>query len=293
MEDLIHSPCESSSDRGLYAPDRGKRSFWLIVIQIIVFYFLFFYFFTSNVRAAELPDQGATPQDYAFDQLSVSSGDLDKAVLGSLKSLMVNAMALEGSSGDSGAEDGSEEPSIDYFLVYDGDVPIMVPTSYLDNGYVVVEMSGSYYVLPKLNRNYYLCLVDGKFYLRYSVQTSMYIYKGQNLDQSIQVVFHTKYNCDHGHCGSNVLRNSVRPVAGDFLYCVEPPEPDPEDPEPDPEEPEPDPTDPIEYGDLEEFLEQPVTVNRYEYEILKKLEFLQYAFVIELALIFLLIFRKK
>lgn len=45
------------------------------------------------------------------------------------------------------------------------------------------------------------------------------------------------------------------------------------------------------YDNLDEFLQQPAKVSRFEYEILKKLEFLQYAIAILIALIFLLIFR--
>lgn len=45
------------------------------------------------------------------------------------------------------------------------------------------------------------------------------------------------------------------------------------------------------YENLDEFLQQPAKVSRYEYEILKKLEYLQYAIAILIALIFLLIFR--
>lgn len=45
------------------------------------------------------------------------------------------------------------------------------------------------------------------------------------------------------------------------------------------------------YDNLDEFLQQPAKVSRYEYEILKKLEYLQYAIAILIALIFLLIFR--
>lgn len=45
------------------------------------------------------------------------------------------------------------------------------------------------------------------------------------------------------------------------------------------------------YDNLDEFLQQPAKVSRFEYEILKKLEYLQYAIAILIALIFLLIFR--
>lgn len=45
------------------------------------------------------------------------------------------------------------------------------------------------------------------------------------------------------------------------------------------------------YDNLDDFLQQPAKVSRYEYEILKKLEYLQYAIAILIALIFLLIFR--
>lgn len=47
------------------------------------------------------------------------------------------------------------------------------------------------------------------------------------------------------------------------------------------------------YDSYEEFMESPLYVTRYENEILKKLEFYQYACAIEIALLFLLIFRKK
>lgn len=47
------------------------------------------------------------------------------------------------------------------------------------------------------------------------------------------------------------------------------------------------------YDNLEEFESSPVYVDRYEYEILKRLEFIQYAAAIIIALLFLLIFRRK
>ena len=47
------------------------------------------------------------------------------------------------------------------------------------------------------------------------------------------------------------------------------------------------------YDTYEEFMASPLYVTRYEYEILNKLEFIQYALVLLIALIFLLIFRKK
>ncbi len=47
------------------------------------------------------------------------------------------------------------------------------------------------------------------------------------------------------------------------------------------------------YSSLDEFEALPVTVSRYEYEILKRLEFLQYSQVILIGLIFILIFKKK
>lgn len=49
----------------------------------------------------------------------------------------------------------------------------------------------------------------------------------------------------------------------------------------------------IEYSDFDEFAASPVYVTRYEYELLNRLEFIQYALVIVIALLFLLFFRKK
>lgn len=49
----------------------------------------------------------------------------------------------------------------------------------------------------------------------------------------------------------------------------------------------------ITYTNLEEFEASPATVDRYEYEILKRLEFLQYSQMILIGLIFVLIFKKK
>lgn len=49
----------------------------------------------------------------------------------------------------------------------------------------------------------------------------------------------------------------------------------------------------IEYDTYEEFMESPLYVTRYENEILKKLEYCQYAFAIIIALLFLLIFKRK
>lgn len=47
------------------------------------------------------------------------------------------------------------------------------------------------------------------------------------------------------------------------------------------------------YESYEDFMESPLYVTRYENEVLKKLEFMQYAQAIMIALLFLLIFRKK
>lgn len=47
------------------------------------------------------------------------------------------------------------------------------------------------------------------------------------------------------------------------------------------------------YTTYEEFMESPVYVTRYENEILNRLEFIQYALALLVALIFLLIFKKK
>lgn len=47
------------------------------------------------------------------------------------------------------------------------------------------------------------------------------------------------------------------------------------------------------YSDLDEFTASPIYVTRYEYEILKKLELIQYALLIMIALLFLLYFKRK
>ena len=47
------------------------------------------------------------------------------------------------------------------------------------------------------------------------------------------------------------------------------------------------------YDTYEEFMESPVYVTRYENELLNRLEFIQYALAIVIALLFLLIFKKK
>lgn len=47
------------------------------------------------------------------------------------------------------------------------------------------------------------------------------------------------------------------------------------------------------YDSFDQFMESPLYVTRYENEVLKKLEYCQYAFAIEIALLFLLIFKKK
>lgn len=47
------------------------------------------------------------------------------------------------------------------------------------------------------------------------------------------------------------------------------------------------------YDTYEEFMESPVYVTRYENELLSRLEFIQYALAIVIALLFLLIFKKK
>lgn len=51
------------------------------------------------------------------------------------------------------------------------------------------------------------------------------------------------------------------------------------------------PSEEVIYDNLDEFLQQPAKVSRFEYEIVKKMEYLQYAIAILIALIFLLIFR--
>jgi hypothetical protein len=47
------------------------------------------------------------------------------------------------------------------------------------------------------------------------------------------------------------------------------------------------------YTDLEEFEASSAYVDRFQYEILKKFEFIQYAAAIMIALLFLLLFKKK
>lgn len=47
------------------------------------------------------------------------------------------------------------------------------------------------------------------------------------------------------------------------------------------------------YDSYEEFMASPIYVTRYENEILNRLEFIQYALALLIALIFLLIFRRK
>lgn len=47
------------------------------------------------------------------------------------------------------------------------------------------------------------------------------------------------------------------------------------------------------YDTYEAFMESPVYVTRYENELLNRLEFIQYALAIVIALLFLLIFKKK
>ena len=47
------------------------------------------------------------------------------------------------------------------------------------------------------------------------------------------------------------------------------------------------------YDTYEEFMESPVYVTRYENELLSRLDFIQYALAIMVALLFLLIFKKK
>lgn len=49
----------------------------------------------------------------------------------------------------------------------------------------------------------------------------------------------------------------------------------------------------MQYDSLEEFEATPAQVTRYEYEILKRLEFMQYTQLILIGLIFILIFKKK
>ncbi len=45
--------------------------------------------------------------------------------------------------------------------------------------------------------------------------------------------------------------------------------------------------------ELEAFLQEPIAVDRYQYEILKRMEFMQYAQALMIALIFILIFKRK
>jgi hypothetical protein len=47
------------------------------------------------------------------------------------------------------------------------------------------------------------------------------------------------------------------------------------------------------YESLDEFLASPANIDRYQYEILKRLEFMQYSQMILIGLIFVLIFKKK
>lgn len=47
------------------------------------------------------------------------------------------------------------------------------------------------------------------------------------------------------------------------------------------------------YDTYEAFMESPVYVTRFENELLSRLEFIQYALAIMIALLFLLIFKKK
>lgn len=47
------------------------------------------------------------------------------------------------------------------------------------------------------------------------------------------------------------------------------------------------------YDSLEEFTSQPVAVDLYQYTILTRLEFIQYGLVIMVALLFLILFRRK
>ena len=47
------------------------------------------------------------------------------------------------------------------------------------------------------------------------------------------------------------------------------------------------------YDTYEEFMASPMYVTRYEYELLGRMEFIQYALAIVIALLFLLIFKKK
>ena len=47
------------------------------------------------------------------------------------------------------------------------------------------------------------------------------------------------------------------------------------------------------YDTYEDFMESPVYVTRYENEFLSRLDFIQYALAIVVALLFLLIFKKK
>ena len=47
------------------------------------------------------------------------------------------------------------------------------------------------------------------------------------------------------------------------------------------------------YDTYEDFMESPVYVTRYENELLSRLDFIQYALAIVVALLFLLIFKKK
>jgi hypothetical protein len=47
------------------------------------------------------------------------------------------------------------------------------------------------------------------------------------------------------------------------------------------------------YTDLEEFESSSAYVDRFQYELIKKFEFIQYAAAIMIALLFLLLFKKK
>lgn len=52
-------------------------------------------------------------------------------------------------------------------------------------------------------------------------------------------------------------------------------------------------TEQIQYTDLDEFLNSPVQLDLYQYHVLKRLEFIQYAFCIVIALLFFNLLRKN
>ena len=52
-------------------------------------------------------------------------------------------------------------------------------------------------------------------------------------------------------------------------------------------------TEQIQYTDLDEFLNSPIQLDLYQYHVLKRLEFIQYAFCIVIALLFFNLLRKN